>query len=100
MEPTLSAGDYVVAVHQSVRLGDLVVVEHPDRPGFELVKRVTGMPGDVVADVAVGPNEYWVAGDRADATTDSATFGPVAGERIRGVVRLRYWPSERFRLFR
>src|SRR5262245_52176221 len=50
MLPTLEPGDWALAVDTPVRVGDVVVVEHPRRPGFELVKRVTAMPGDTAPD--------------------------------------------------
>jgi signal peptidase I len=104
MTPTLRPGDWVVAIRpRRVRRGDVVVVEDPRTPGFELVKRVVAVPGDwlEVADhheqgdaagLVLGPDEYWVLGDAPDQSTDSRTFGPVTRAAIRGVVRLRYWP--------
>ena len=104
MSPGLLPGDWVVAVRaRRVRRGDVVVVEDPRTPGFELVKRVVAVPGDwlEVADyheqgdaagLVLGADEYWVQGDAPERSTDSRTFGPVARSAIRGVVRLRYWP--------
>jgi signal peptidase I len=104
MAPGLQPGDWVVAVRpRRVRRGDIVVVEDPRTPGFELVKRVVALPGDwlEVADhheqgdaagLVLGPDEYWVLGDAPERSTDSRTFGPVSRTAIRGVVRLRYWP--------
>jgi nickel-type superoxide dismutase maturation protease len=100
MAPTLSPGDFLVAVRTDparLRRGDLVVVEHPLRPGVEMVKRLTGLPGDHVdvGDHMLGPDEFWITGDGGAASTDSRRFGPVSGRRILGVVRLRYWPPRR-----
>ena len=96
MAPTLVPGDFLVAwAPAELRPGSLVVVEHPDRPGYEMVKRVTGMPGDRVGDRVLGPDEHWVLGDHEDGSTDSRRFGPVRRDAIRGVVRLRYWPPPR-----
>ena len=104
MAPALHGGDWVMAVRpRRVRRGDVVVVEDPRAPGFELVKRVVGLPGDWLevsgchdeddaAGLVLGLDEYWVEGDAPGASTDSRTFGPVARSAIRGVVRLRYWP--------
>src|SRR5436309_6768693 len=40
MRPTLEAGDWCVATSRGrIRKGDIVVVERPDQPGLELVKR-------------------------------------------------------------
>jgi signal peptidase I len=96
MLPALEPGDWAVAIEKPIRVGDVVVVEHPDRPGFELVKRVTAMPGDVVADGRVlGPDEYWVQGDAGASSSDSRTFGPVRRADVRGTVVFVWWPSIR-----
>jgi nickel-type superoxide dismutase maturation protease len=93
MAPTLKPGDYLVAVRShGVRRGSIVVVEHPSRPGYEMVKRVGAMPGEWVPDRMLGPDEYWITGDNPDGSTDSRTFGPVSIEAIRGRVMFRYWP--------
>jgi nickel-type superoxide dismutase maturation protease len=93
MAPTLRPGEYLVAVrsHRVVG-GSLVVVEHPGRPGYEMVKRVAATPGERVADRVLGPDEYWVVGDNEDGSTDSRTFGPLSAEALRGRVVFRYWP--------
>ena len=101
MSPVLLPGDYVIAVRPArLRRGDVVVVEHPDRKGYEMVKRLGGMPGDVAAGRTLGADEHWVTGDDPSASTDSRMFGPIGREAIRGVVRVRYWPPERIGLFR
>jgi signal peptidase I len=104
MAPGLRDGDWVVAIRpRRVKRGDIVVVQDPRDPGFELVKRVAGLPGDWLevagchdegdaAGLVLGPDEYWVQGDASEHSTDSRTFGPVRRSAIRGVVRLRYWP--------
>jgi len=100
MEPGLQVGDYLLGVRPGrIGRGALVVLEHPLRPGFELVKRVKALPGERVGPVMLGPEEYWVVGDRQDASTDSRAFGPVNRSAILGVVRLRYWPPSRFATF-
>ncbi|HEX9312065.1 MAG TPA: S26 family signal peptidase [Actinomycetota bacterium] len=96
MAPELEPGDLLVATRTGLlRPGDLVVVEHPERPGFELVKRLTALPGEYVGALALGPDQYWVTGDRRGSSADSTWFGPVGARHIRGVVRLRYWPPRR-----
>jgi nickel-type superoxide dismutase maturation protease len=100
MVPTLLPGDWALAA-AGVRLGrgDVVVVEHPTRPGYEMLKRLTAMPGDDVGgDRLLGPDEYWIEGDHPDASTDSRQFGPVGREELRAKVLLIYWPSSRRRL--
>jgi nickel-type superoxide dismutase maturation protease len=90
MAPGLQPGDWLVATRRgSLRRGALVVVEHPMRPDFEMVKLLYGMPGDEVEGRRLGPDEYWVVGVNARASTDSRSFGPVARRSIVGVVRMR-----------
>ena len=99
MLPSLSPGDWALAVAASrYRRGDVVVLEHPGRPGFELVKRVSRLPGDLTPDGRVlGPDEFWVEGDRPEASTDSRSFGPVRLEHLEARVCLVYWPFQRRR---
>ncbi|MEX2421084.1 MAG: S26 family signal peptidase, partial [Actinomycetota bacterium] len=49
MRPTLEPGDWALGVaagRRGLRRGDVVVLEHPERPGFEVVKRIRGIAGD------------------------------------------------------
>ena len=100
MRPALEPGDWALAVASArIRRGAVVVVEHPDRPGFEIVKRVRSVPGDLAPSGRVlGPGELWIEGDAADGSTDSRAFGPVRREHVKGAVRLVYWPPARRRL--
>jgi signal peptidase I len=100
MEPALYPGDYLVATKSgAIRRGGLVVVARPAEPGFELVKRVAGVPGDVIDGRLLESNEYWVVGETLARSTDSRTFGAVTRAQIKGVVRLRYWPPLRAKWF-
>ena len=92
MEPTLPDGTWALALRSRPRVGAVIVLEHPDRPGFELVKRIIGAPGDAIGDRRLGADEWWVEGDRAGASTDSRSFGPVSRRSIRGTVVVAYWP--------
>ena len=99
MLPSLSPGDWALVVTASrYRRGNVVVVEHPDRPGFEMVKRVTGLPGDLRPDGGeLGPGEFWIEGDHPASSTDSRSFGPVRREHLKARVRFVYWPFQRRR---
>ncbi len=100
MRPELEPGDWALAVAATrLRRGDVVVVEHPARPGFEMVKRLVAVPGDLTPDgLLLGEDEFWVEGDAPEESTDSRAFGPVRRGHIKGTVRLVYWPPDRRRL--
>jgi type IV secretory pathway protease TraF len=96
MAPVLRPDDWVIAVRPaSIRRGAIVVLEHPERPGFELIKRVTGLPGDSLGALTLRPDQFWVAGEELRASSDSRWFGPISRPAIRGVAVLRYWPPRR-----
>ena len=98
MAPTLLPGDWALTVPlRHPRRGDVVVVEHPGRPGYEMVKRIAAAPGGRVGDRTLGADEWWVEGDLAAASTDSRQFGPVLGDALKAKVVLVYWPRERRR---
>ncbi len=100
MSPTLLPGDWALAVKPGrIRLGDVVVIEHPNRPGFEMVKRVVGVPDDLAPDGRIlADDEWWVEGDNLEASTDSRKFGSVTTDQVKAKVRLVYWPPSRRRL--
>ena len=102
MAPTLVPGDLVLVVTPtSYDRDDVVVVEHPQRPGYEIVKRVIAVPGDEFPDGQIlGTDEYWVEGDFAQSSTDSREFGPVTREDLKAKAVLIYWPLERRRVVR
>ncbi len=70
MEPTLVPGQGLLAVAtRRARVGQLRCLEHPQRPGFWLVKRVSEVHPDATMSVL---------SDNRDATVaDSRSFGPV-----------------------
>lgn len=85
MEPTLVDGQGLIGVQWlPAAVGQLRTFEHPDRPNFWLVKRITAVSGDSMIVESDNP----VAG-----AVDSNHFGPVevAGS-YRVVVRVpRRW---------
>jgi signal peptidase I len=106
MEPSLAEGDVVLALAgRTPRTGGVVVVGHPDRAGFDLVKRVAGSPGEVMhllgngtrlpEPVPLGSGEWFVVGDAPGASTDSRSFGPVGRGEVRGVVVFVVSPAGR-----
>ena len=70
MEPALVDGQGLVAVPtRSAAVGQLRCVEHPGRPGFWLVKRVSEVHTDGTISVLSDNHEVTMA--------DSRSFGPV-----------------------
>ncbi len=130
MEPELHDGDRVVVNKVAYRFGDpqrgdIVVLDTtpiagaPPHLGDTLVKRVVGLPGDVVEAVdgrvringaaldepwltdvetpAFGPIEVpddklFVLGDARELSIDSRTFGPVPSYAVIGRVDAVVWP--------
>jgi nickel-type superoxide dismutase maturation protease len=84
MEPTLHPGDWVLGVRHptTVSVGDIVVIDHPQRPGFRLVKRV----------VERGASGLVLHGDHDGHSVDSRDFGPVPSEAVLALVVLVYHP--------
>jgi nickel-type superoxide dismutase maturation protease len=82
MQPTLHDGDWILARRDGrAVVGDLVVLEHPQRPGMLIVKRVASL----------GAEGYWVLGDAPGASTDSRQFGAIPTVVGRVVWRVRPW---------
>ena len=131
MVPTLKVHDRVLVNKLSYKLhdvhrGDIVVFKAPPNadPGIDdLVKRVVGLPGDVVEGhgghvyingkrlpetyLPVGvttsafdarkipKDSYWVMGDNRGNSKDSRSFGFITKGQIVGRVFLRIWPLTR-----
>ena len=131
MEATLEISDRVLVNKLSydfgdIERGDIVVFTKPDdlpSPYDDLIKRIIGLPGDVVEgrdgrvfinDVALdesyldagvvtstfGPEtvpegHVWVMGDNRSNSSDSRVFGPISIDRIEGEAFFRYWPLSR-----
>lgn len=116
MSPALEPDDGLITVpFRRARRGWVVVVEHPERPGFVLVKRAVALPGEQV-EIADGRllvdgcavAEPWARGStepegrwtvpngsmfllsdaRSSTRADSRTFGPVDQTGARRVMRV------------
>ena len=124
MEPNLHNGQYLIIDKVSYRLGDpvsgdVVVFEPPNRPGEDYVKRIIGLPGQLVEirnglvfidnnlldepytvrsasysmDARrVGMDEYFVLGDNRNSSSDSHSWGMVPRTNLVGKAWICYWP--------
>jgi len=91
MLPTVRPGALLAALRGiRPRRGAVVVVEHPERRGYLMVKRVEAGPMDeAMPGWVLGPDEWLLVGDNRPASTDSRSFGTFPSSAILGVV---VWP--------
>lgn len=103
MEPTFESGRHLLMSNAywlvgQIRKNDIVVVKAPEA-GETLIKRVKGLPGDVVDFMAVPHNwklvngEYkvpdgtlYVLGDNRPVSQDSRDFGPFEKSDVLGKI--------------
>jgi signal peptidase I len=124
MRPALESGDWVLARRRRLlpERGDVVVLTVPEARDRFLIKRVVGLPGELVSiadgqvhvdgmtlaepwangptfpegDHEVGGDSVWVVGDnRGLSTQDSRTIGPVPISDVEWVAFAIYWPASR-----
>jgi signal peptidase I len=125
MEPSLHDGEFVVVNRLAYRWaqpqrGDIVVFYYPNDPSRRFIKRVIGLPGDIVSvdrgqvkvngitldepyilsapryqgTWSVGPAELFVLGDNRNNSLDSERWGMLPFNEVIGKATLVYWPID------
>lgn len=122
MRPTLEDGEFILVNKLSYRWsaverGDIIVFHHPGL-GEDLIKRVIGLPGDIVlvqnsqvfvngqllnepyisqaplysGEWVVNEGDLFVLGDNRNNSNDSKDWGLLPMENIVGKAAVIYWP--------
>jgi signal peptidase I len=126
MQPTLEAGNYVIVNRLAYKLGkpargDIIVFRYPPDPEREpYIKRVIGLPGDVIRVIGgkvyvndqplnepyiaaapnyegtwtVPANSLFVLGDNRNRSSDSHSWGMVPIANVLGKALVVYWPPQ------
>lgn len=123
MEPSLHDGEFVVVNRLAYRVGqpergDIVVFHPPFDPERRFIKRIIGLPGDMIqvldgtvyvngeslrepyilatpnysGEWTVGQDEIFVLGDNRNNSNDSQNWGAVARDQVIGKAVVVYWP--------
>jgi signal peptidase I len=129
MLPTLQAGEFILVNKLAYRFsdvnrGDIIVFHFPQNPHEDYIKRVIGVPGDVVdihdnqvwinnqqlaeAYIASEPqysgtwpvpkDSLFVLGDNRNQSSDSHSWGFVPYANIVGKAQVIYWPFSEIKL--
>lgn len=99
MEPTLQVGDHIVVTpyRSHPQRGDVIVFRSPVNASELMVKRIAGVPGDLVdgqqGRLIVPSDCYFVLGDNRANSFDSRQWGVLGRNQIVGHARLILWSS-------
>ncbi|MBE0408979.1 MAG: signal peptidase I [Anaerolineales bacterium] len=127
MEPTLQKGNFVIVnklAYQfgSPQRGDIVVFRYPPNPIEQYIKRIIGLPGEIVrinagqvqingeiltepylldstvrgGEWQVPADSYFVLGDNRNNSSDSRVWGMVPADKLIGKALVIYWPPDRW----
>lgn len=129
MDPTMHNSEFVIVLKavywfHPPQTGDIIVLQYPEDPSRNFIKRVIGTPGDVVAvrngqvivnghaltepyiaqapaytvaPLTVPPGKYWVLGDNRNDSNDSHIWGFLPANEVIGKAWVVYWPPSDWR---
>jgi signal peptidase I len=129
MLPTLKAGEFILVNKLAYKVGDyhrgdVVIFHYPRDPHEDYIKRIIGLPGDVVliqgglvyindrplteAYISAPPSysgswtvpegQIFVLGDNRNQSSDSHSWGFVPSENVVGRALVVYWPLDNFKI--
>lgn len=130
MKPTLQDGEFVLVNRLAYRIGepqrgDIIVFHFPlDPASQDLIKRVIGLPGDVITtrggvvfvngqplrepyiaaaplysgEWTVPPDQLYVLGDNRNDSSDSHSWGMLPVQEIVGKAVFIYWPFPEWKM--
>lgn len=133
MVPTIQEGQFLLidkigyTLFERPQRGDIIVFNPPNMAGQIYIKRVIGLPGEVVelrdgrvfingeplaeewqtipapaarwGPAQVGKDEVFVLGDNRPGSLDSRYFGMLSRDRIIGRALLCYWPPSAWTIY-
>ena len=129
MQPNFATSQRVIVDRLTMMVsgparGDVIVLDSPQTKDELLIKRVIGLPNELISiqdgrvyvdgklldesyvnnfctmrscngEWQLGPDQYFVLGDNRSHSLDSHAFGPVSRSAIIGIARVRYWPPDK-----
>jgi signal peptidase I len=132
MFPTIEEGEWIMVnkaayFFSDPQRGDIIVFHPPVPAPYPFIKRVIGLPGDVVeikngtvfvngipleeeyisappnyqmAPTEIPANEYFVLGDNRNNSNDSHTGWTVPRDKVIGKAWFTYWPPTRWKIIK
>lgn len=110
--PDKSQTDYVFLNRWAVRSldikrGEIISLISPKHPDQTIIKRVVGIPGDIIATIGykrevvrIPEGHCWVEGDHTGHSVDSNNFGPVSLGLVTAKASCIVWPPSRWQYIR
>lgn len=133
MEPNFHTDEFIIVSRLAYIIGepergDVIVFHYDETRQRDFIKRVIGLPGEVVElregrvyingelleepyvreycrvtfcpnrSWPLGDDEYFVLGDNRNSSQDSHDFGPIKRHQIIGRAWVRYWPPEAWKI--